>query len=174
MTAPAKVLGFALALVLAGCSGKSGDTTGPNPEPETNDPGTPAPNQGGVAGSYRLEQINNSTPGQLVTLTNPDGQVIGLLRFDPASTLELDPKQAFHLALRYTDDKEALVIDDSGRYDPGGPVSQDGTLPLTFSSAFYGDEFSGAVQGNSVAIEYDFDGDGQLDTSFSFRLVPGD
>ena len=47
-------------------------------------------------------------------------------------------------------------------------------MPLTFSSAFYGDGFTGVVQGNTVAIEYDFDGDGQLDTSFGFRLSPGD
>jgi hypothetical protein len=174
MTAPVKALGFAVALVLAGCSGKSGDTTGPNPEPPANDPGTPAPNQGGGQGIYVLDQINNSAPGQLVTLTNPDGQVIGLLRFDPGSTLELDRKQAFHLALRYTDDKEQLGIDDSGRYDPAGPVSQAGAMPLTFSSAFYGDGFTGVVQRNTVAIEYDFDGDGQLDTSFGFRLSPGD
>lgn len=176
MTGPAKVLVLALALALAGCSGKSGDATGPNVElptndpevPPTNDPGTPPQNHG-VQGSYVLEQINQSHLGQLVTIVNPDGEVIGLYRFDAASTLELDAKQAFHLALRYTDDKEPLGIDDSGRYDEAGPVSQDGALPLTFASAFYGDAFTGVVLGDIVAIKYDFDGDGQPDTSFGFR-----
>jgi hypothetical protein len=174
MTAPATVLGLALALALAGCSGKSGDATGPNPEPPTDDPVPPTPNQGGIPGSYVLERINSSAPGQLVTLANPNGQVIGLLRFDTVSTLELDPKQAFHLALRYTDDKEQQGMDDSGRYDPAGPLPEDGWLPLILSSAFYGDVFTGVAQGNIVALRYDFDGDGQMDTSFGFRRVPGD
>jgi hypothetical protein len=47
-------------------------------------------------------------------------------------------------------------------------------LPLTFSSATYGDKFTGVALNARVTIKYDFDGDGQLDTSFGFRLVPGD
>ena len=160
-------LGWVLALGLTACSGKAGNVTGP-----TNDPGPQNPGPGpdaGPAGGYVLEQINGSAPGQLVTLANPGGEVIGLYRFDAASTLELDAKHAFHLALRYTDDKEQLGIDDSGRYDPAGPVAEDGSQPLTLSSAFYGDVFAGVVLGNIVALRYDFDGDGQWDTSFGFR-----
>ena len=171
MTAPATVLGLALALALAGCSGKSGDTTGPNPEPPTNDPVPPT--QGGVQGSYVLEQINGSQLGQLVTISNPDGRVIGLYRFQP-TTLIMDPLQTFDLELRYTDDKTPGGIDDEGEFKQAGPVPANGALPLTFSSATYGDKFTGVVLGNTVAIKYDFDGDGQLDTSFRFRLVPGD
>ena len=171
MTAPAKALGFALAL--AGCSGKSGDPTGPNPEPQTNDPGTPTPNAGDVQGSYVLEQIDGSNLGQLVTISNPDGTVIGLYRFQP-TTLIMDGLQNFTLELRYTDDKTPDGIDDEGDFKQAGPVATDGALPLTFSSASYGDRFTGVVLGNHVTIKYDFDGDGQLDTSFRFRLVPGD
>ena len=175
MTAPAKVLGFALALALAGCSGKSGDAMGPNPNPEppTDDPVPPTPNQGGVQGSYVLEQINGSQPGQLVTISNPDGRVIGLYRFEP-TTLIMDPLQTFDLELRYTDDKTPGGIDDEGEFKQAGPMATDGALPLTFSSATYGDKFTGVVLGDKVAIKYDFNGDGQLDTSFGFRLVPGD
>ena len=173
MNAPAKVLGLALAVALAGCSGKSGDATGPNPEPQTNDPGTPAPNHGGVQGSYVLEQINGSQLGQLVTISNPDGSVIGLYRFEP-TTLIMDPLQTFTLELRFSDDKTPGGIDDQGEFKQAGPVATDGALPLTFSSASYGDKFTGVVLGNIVTIKYDFDGDGQLDTSFRFRLVPGD
>jgi hypothetical protein len=90
MTAPATVLGLVIALALAGCSSKSGDATGPNPEPPTDDPVPPTPNQGGVQGSYVLEQINGSQLGQLVTISNPDGRVIGLYRFQP-TTLIMDP-----------------------------------------------------------------------------------
>jgi len=160
-------LGWALALGLTACSGKAGNVTGPTTDPGRQEPG-PGPDTG-PAGGYVLERINGSAPGQLVTIANPDGSVIGLYRFDAGSTLELDAKQAFHLTLRYTDDKEQLGIDDSGRYDPAGPVSQDGALPLTFASAFYGDAFTAVVLGDIVALKYDFDGDGQMDTSFGFR-----
>jgi len=173
MSAPITVLGLALALTLAGCSGSSGDTTGPNPEPPPNDPETPTPHQGGVQGSYVLEQINGSQLGQLVTISNPDGKVIGLYRFQP-TTLIMDALQGFALELRYSDDQTPGGIDDEGDFKQAGPVATDGALPLTFSSATYGDKFTGVVLGNTVAIRYDFDGDGQLDTSFGFRLVPGD
>jgi hypothetical protein len=118
MTAPAKALVLALALALAGCSGKSGDATGPDVEPPPNDPGTPTPNHGGVQGSYVLEQINESRPGQLVTISNPDGTVIGLYRFQP-TTLIMDPLQTFALELRYTDDKTPGGIDDEGEFKQG-------------------------------------------------------
>jgi hypothetical protein len=169
MTAPAKVLGFALAFMLAGCSGKSGDVAGPNPEPPTNDPETPAPNQNGVQGTYELEQINGSNPGQLVTISNPDGRVIGLYRFE-VTTITMDPLQTFALELRYTDDIVNGGIDDEGEFKQANPRANNGALPLTFSSAIYDDKFTGVVLGNTVAIKYDFDGDGQLDTSFGFRL----
>ena len=174
MTAPASMLGLALALAIAGCSGSSGDAMSPNPEPPEHDPGPPpAPTQGGVQGSYVLEQINGSQLGQLVTISNPDGKVIGLYRFQP-TTLIMDALQGFALELRYSDDQTPDGIDDEGEFKQAGPVATDGALPLTFSSATYGDKFTGVVLGNTVAIRYDFDGDGQLDTSFGFRLVPGD
>jgi hypothetical protein len=173
MSAPIKVLGFALALTLAGCSGNGGDATGPNPEPPTNDPELPTPNAGDIQGSYVLQQINGSELGQLVTISNPDGTVIGLYRFQP-TTLLMDGLQNFDLQLRYSDDKTPGGIDDEGNFKQAGPVATDGALPLTFSSDMYGDRFTGVALGNALTIKYDFDGDGQLDTSFGFRLVPGD
>ena len=166
MRAAAKVFAAALAVVLAGCSGGSGGATGPDPEPPVQEPEIPAPNSG-VQGSYVLEQINGSEPGQLVTIANPDGRVVGLYRFE-ATTLSLDPLQAFELRLRYTDDKTPSGIDDAGEFKQAGPISQ-GALPLTFSSAVYGDSFTGVMLEDIVAIKYDFDGDGQPETSFGFR-----
>jgi hypothetical protein len=160
-----KALALAMVLGLAGCGG-GGDTTAPDPEPPTNDPGTPDPNAG-VQGSYLLESINGSKPGQLVTIANPDGKVIGLYRFE-ATTLTMDPLQTFAFGLRYTDDKTPSGIDDEGEFKQAGPVNQ-GALPLTFSSAIYDDSFTGVVLQDIVAIKYDFDGDGQADTSFGFR-----
>lgn len=178
MTAPTRVLALALALALAACSGGSSDPTapGPGPEPPAPGPGVPGPGvpepgepdpSPGVQGSYVLEQINQSQPGQLVTIANPDGLVIGLYRFE-ATTLTMDALQTFALALRYTDDKSQFSLDDAGEFKQAGPISQ-GALPLTFSSEVYGDAFTGVVLEDIVAIKYDFDGDGELDTSFAFR-----
>lgn len=156
---------IALALVLGGCGG-GGDATGPEPDPPAQDPGVPAPSPG-VQGTYVLEQINNSQPGQLVTIANPDGLVVGLYRFE-ATALTMDALQRFTLGLRYTDDKTQYALDDDGDFVPAGPASE-GALPLTFRSAVYGDSFTGVVLEDIVAIRYDFDGDGQPETSFAFR-----
>ena len=168
---------WSLGLTLAACSGKGGDATGPDTGPPTNDPGpTPGPivdpSPGPIAGaqgSYTLEQINGSKPGQLVTITNPDGKVVGLYRFDAATTLEMDELQTFNLQLRYSDDKVEYGLPDEGEFKQQGPVSQEGALPLTFNSTVYGDSFTGVVLGDIVAIKYDLDGDGQAETSFGFR-----
>ena len=173
MRASAMALALGLALTMSACGGGSGggDVTGPDPIPPTSDPGPildPAPEpHGGVQGSYVLEQINDSKPGQLVTIANPDGAVIGLYRFD-ATTLTLDALQTFALQLRYSDDKEDHGIDDAGEFKGAGPASE-GALPFTFYSDVYGDQFTGVVLGDIVAIKYDFDGDGQAETSFGFR-----
>jgi hypothetical protein len=166
MRAPTVALACCVALVVAGCGG-SGDLAAPNPEPPVQEPGNPPPAQGGVQGTYVLEQINDSKPGQLVTISNPDGAVIGLYRFE-ATAIALDALQTFDLSLVYSDDKTAYRLDDRGEFKPAGPPDQD-ALPLTFSSAVYGDSFVGVVLRDMVAIKYDFDGDGRPDTSFGFR-----
>jgi hypothetical protein len=159
-------IGCALGLVLTACSGKGGNVTGPDEDPTPQQPGTG--NDGVPPGSYVLERINGSAPGQLVSIANPDGKVIGLYRFE-ATTLDLDAEEAFNLELRYTDDKAQFGIDDHGAFEQAGPASQDGALPLTFTSAIYGDAFTAVVLGDFVALKYDFDGDGQMDTSLGFR-----
>ena len=177
-----KVLALGLALALAACSGGSRDSTGPDlpeppagpqpqPQPPTQDPGTPVPApQPGVQGRYVLERINESEPGQLVTIANPDGLVIGLYRFE-ATTLTMDALQTFAFSLSYTDDKTQFSLDDEGEFKQAGPISQEGALPLTFYSDVYGDQFTGVALNGIVAIKYDFDGDGQPDTSFGFQRV---
>jgi hypothetical protein len=175
MTTPAKVIAILLALALAGCSGGSGDSTGPDlpeppagpqpqpqPQPQpppTQDPEPPVPApQPGVQGTYTLERINESEPGQLVTIANPDGLVIGLYRFD-VTTLTMDALQTFAFSLSYTDDKAQFGYDDAGEFKQAGPMSQEGALPLTFYSDTYGDQFTGVVLQDVV------------DTSFAFRRI---
>jgi hypothetical protein len=166
MNAPITLFALALALGVAGCGGGS-KATEPDAGPPINDPGTVDPTLA-IPGSYVLEQINDSKPGQLVTLANPDGKVIALYRFE-ATTLTLDVFRTFAFSLRYTDDQGQYGIDDQGDFEQAGPVSQQNALPLTFNSAVYGDSFTGVELGGFVAIKYDFDGDGQPDTSFGFR-----
>lgn len=152
-------LSCAIGLALAACSGGSGDATAPDP--------TPNP-QGGIQGSYVLEQINESKPGQLVTIANPDGTVIGLYRFDAATTMKLDALQTFDLQLSYTDDKSNYELADAGEFKGVGQAP-DGSLPLRFTSKVFGDSFTGVSVGDIVAIQYDLDGDGQPETKLGFR-----
>jgi hypothetical protein len=165
-------LALALAGVLAGCGGSRGDTTAPDADPQPpvqgpgtpGTPGTPAPS---VAGNYVLEQINGSKPGTLVTIANPGGAVVGLYRFE-ATTLTLDAGKSFTLALRFTDDKSPLGVDDQGTLEPGGTTTQ-GAQSFTFRSATFGDAFVGIVLDDVAMIQYDLDGDGQAETAFAFR-----
>jgi len=178
-------LGCALALTLLGCSGGGGDATAPDdppgqnpapapgptpdpaPDPQPQDPGQNT----GIAGSYTLVQINSSKPGQLVTIANPDGVVIGLYRFDAATRLSLDALQTFDMNLQFTDDKSQFELRDAGEFKQAG--SAGGSLALTFTSTTYDDAFSAIATDGVVAINYDLDGDGQADTVFAFQRVGG-
>ena len=139
--------------------------TAPDPQPQ--DPGQNT----GIAGTYTLVQINNSKPGQLVTIANPDGTVIGLYRFDAATQLNLDALQTFDMNLKFTDDKSQFELSDEGEFKQAG--SAGGSLALTFTSATYDDAFSAIATDGVVAINYDLDGDGQADTVFAFQRVAG-
>lgn len=172
-------LACALGLVLLACGG-GGDVTGPGgnpipapqpgPEP-TPQPGpepTPQPDPG-ITGTYRLTQINNSQPGQLVTVANPDGVVIGLYRFDAGTQLSVDALQRFDISFSYSDDKTDGGFEDQGEVKPAGQAG--GSIALVFSSAVYGDAFQGISTDGVIVIEYDFDGDGRPDTTFGFQRV---
>jgi hypothetical protein len=102
------------------CGGK--DPGGPNPGP-----GGGGGNGGGnggvggdpeqhiVAGSYALGQINNQfTPGQNAALANPDGNLIGLYRFEESTSLVLEPLQTYTLVLNYRDEKGNYQLTDEG------------------------------------------------------------
>lgn len=169
----------ALCLILLACSG--GDSTGPdndppigpgNPGPGDPGPGDPGPTQPGiVAGTYALTFTNGSEPGLLVTVSNPDGKVIGLYRFQATTTLTLDPLGGYSLSIQYSDDKGDFALADEGEYKW---ASATGGVLLSFESDTFGDAFSGAAATNGAAmIRYDFDGDGQIDTVFEFQKVTG-
>ena len=176
----ARPLGCALGLVLAGCSGKGGDTTAPDPDPAAARAGTgaqhdpdPAPGPTpdptrGRPGQLRPEQINNSQPGQLVTIANPDGTVIGLYRFDAADDAghgrasDLRPPAPLHGR------QGAVRAAGRGRVQAGRP-RVGGRTPSHVHLGHLDDAFTGVVLGDIVAIKYDFDGDGEAETSFGFQ-----
>ena len=152
-----------------GAAGARAGTAGRVRQPARPDSRGRVQQPGGIQGTYVLTQINNSQPGQLVTVANPDGIVVGLYRFDAATTLTLDPLQTFALELHYSDDKSEYSYDDHGEFKSPGAV--EGTLALTFYSDDYGDQFSGIAVDGTVAIQYDFDGDGQTETTFGFQRI---
>jgi hypothetical protein len=184
----------ALTLVVLACSG-SGDATGPDPiepgpgpvdpgpgpvdpGPGPVDPGPgpvepgPGPTEPGIiAGTYVVTAINGSAPGLMVSLANPDGNLIGIYRFQPTTTLVLDPMGGYSLSLEYSDDKGNYILGDDGEYKWTGA---EGGVLLSFESDTWGDAFTGAARNDGGAvIDYDFDGDGRLDTRFEFQQVTG-
>lgn len=167
---------LALSLALPACSG-GGDATGPTPEaphqpppppPPPPAPEIPEPPQPVIAGTYRLVLINESQPGQMVSIANPDGILIGLYRFQESTTLALSPMQTWTLEIHYSDDKSGYLIADHGEFAWSG---DDSGVALTFESAAFGDVFAGKGRDGVIAIRYDMDGDGRLDTTFGFEQV---
>lgn len=156
----------ALCAALLACAGGDGpdEPTGPGPAPE---PGPPQPTDNVVAGTYVLVRINESAPGGMVTLANPDGSVIGLFRFHGSSTLALTEQQTWSLVLHFADDAEARVIEDRGRFKRTG----EDLSVLSFRSEVYGDVFLGRAVDGVAAITYDIDGDGEAETVFGFQRV---
>ena len=173
----------AAGLVLLACGGGS-DVTAPDPGPDPLPVPLPAPQPApqpgpdpapqpapapAIAGSYALIQINNSQPGQLVTIANPDGIVVGLYRFAAAMQLTVDQQQHFTLTVRYSDDKDQFGYDDEGEVTPAGQTG--GSIALLFGSATWGDSFSGIYTDGVIAFSYDLDGDGRPETTFAFQRV---
>jgi hypothetical protein len=157
-----------LLLALAACSGGR-DPTGPDQNPPGGDPPggeqqNPPP-AGDVSGVYVLANVNDGNPGQTVMLSNPDGRVIGIYRFDSRqSKLTLNPDRTWTLSLAYEDDQHTAVLEDEGTFaaDQG---QEDG---FDFHSNRYGDDFHVLAKQGVAVIGYDFDGDGQIDTHFAF------
>lgn len=182
-------LAGALCAALLACSGASGGPTAPDappddgppaplpaphpapPEVEPPDhvPGPPQPIENVISGTYVLARINDSEPGQTVTLTNPDGTVIGLYRFHQNTTLGLTERQTWSLSVHFQDEAESHDLEDQGTFKRFGANLEE----LSFSSDTFGDLFPGRAQNAVAAIYYDIDGNGQGDTYLVFVRILG-
>lgn len=189
-------LAGAFCAALLACSGASGGPTAPDgppddgptapvpdpaPDPipvpvppDTDPPGdTPDPTQpGNVTGAYMLIRINDSEPGRVVTLANPDGSVIGLYRFHENTFLGLTAEQTWTLSIHFADERGEHHIEDKGSFTRHGQ----GGIELAFQSEIFGDAFHGVAADGYSLIQYDMDANGTADTFFIFgRLLgPGD
>jgi hypothetical protein len=176
----AQGIAVALCLTLAACSGGSDATApDPNPDPGQHDPAPhpdpnpqpgPNPDEGTLVGSYGLVTINDSKPGQMVLLSNPDGKAIGLYRFDASTTVSFDALGGYKLTMNLQDDKNNYEIFDEGDFKWH---MQDNLIALTFESKRDGRTYQGVANPQAVAVKYDMDGDGTPDTVLGFARVGG-
>jgi hypothetical protein len=177
----AQGIGVALCLALAACSG-GGDATAPdpnpdpgqhpapNPDPNPNPQPNPNPDEGTLVGSYGLVSINDSKPGQMVLLSNPDGKAIGLYRFDAATTVSFDALGGYKLDVKLQDDKNNYEFYDEGDFKWH---MQDNVIALTFESNRDGRTYQGFANPQAAVLKYDTDGDGTPDTVLGFARIGG-
>jgi hypothetical protein len=130
-----------LALLLATACGNDGAGIGPGSNP---------------TGSYELQLVNEDG------LPENEPMNWGTAGFQSGS-LRLSEDGSWEMRIDYENVErgEALNLQDHGDYDLDG-------RDLLFTSDAYSDEFEGTVDGNAVAITYDFDGDGEYESHFTF------
>jgi hypothetical protein len=104
-----------------------------------------------------------------VTITDPNGNVTGLYRFNAATQLTVDAENHFSLTFSYTDDKSELGYGDQGQILELGETG--GSTALLFGSFDYHDQFQGIAVDGVIMFSYDFDGDGATETSFGFQRI---
>jgi hypothetical protein len=138
----------------------------PPPGDDIPGPTQPADN---ITGTYVLTRINDSQPGQMVTLANPDGRVIGLYRFQENTILGLTEQQTWTLSIHFADERGDHHIEDRGSFTRHG----EGGIELAFGSESFGDAFHGAADDGFALIQYDMDGDGAADTFLMFGRILG-
>ena len=90
-------------------------------------------------------------------------------RFRAGTSLSIDAQGQFALTFSYTDDKSELGYDDQGEIQQVGETG--GSIALLFGSSVYHDQWQGIAVDGVVMFTYDFDGDGQPETTFGFQRV---
>lgn len=131
-----------LALLAGACGGGDHNPTGPD---------------GGVGGTWTLVGINEDG------LPESEPMVWGSVTFRGGS-LHLSQDGQWEMAIQFEHDEtgQAAQAEDYGQYGREGD-------DLTFASEAFGDHIEGGLDDGFVYMIYDFDGDGQYETEFTFE-----
>jgi hypothetical protein len=131
-----------LTLLAGACGGGDHNPTGPG---------------GGLSGTYTLVGINEDG------LPEDEPYNFGTASFTGGS-LRLGQDGQWEMTIFYDhlEQDQSLQLEDYGQYGRQGD-------DLSFSSEAYGDRIDGGVDDGDVYLVYDFDGDGQYETEFTFE-----
>jgi hypothetical protein len=108
-----------------------------------------------VTGEYELSEVNGDELPAAV-------EEAGGTRTFTNGTITLDADGEWTLNVESDLDGVDEVLDDNGTY-----TSSDGNID--FSSDAFNDEFTGTLDGETLEIDYDRDGDGVAETDFTFN-----
>ena len=132
-----------LALLAGACGGGDHNPTGPG--------------GGGLAGTWTLVGINEDG------LPESEDYNFGTASFQSGSLrLGQDGQWEMKIFYDHVEQNQSLQLDDYGQY---GRDNQD----LSFASEAYGDRIEGGLDEGYVYMIYDFDGDGEYETEFTFE-----
>ena len=131
-----------LTLLAGACGGGDHNPTGPG---------------GGLSGTYTLVGINEDG------LPEDEPYNFGTASFTGGSLrLSQDGQWEMTIFYDHLEQDQSLQLEDYGQYGRQGD-------DLSFSSEAFGDRIDGGVDGGDVYLVYDFDGDGQYETEFTFE-----
>jgi hypothetical protein len=131
-----------LTLLAGACGGGDHNPTGP---------------AGGLGGNWTLVGINEDG------LPEDEPMNWGTASFQSGS-LRLSQDDQWEMTINYDnlEQNQSLQLEDHGQYGRQGD-------DLSFASEAFGDHFEGGVDEGFVYLIYDFDGDGEYETEFTFE-----
>ena len=131
-----------LTLLAVACGGGDHNPTGPG---------------GDVGGTWTLVGINEDG------LPESEPMVWGSVTFR-AGSLHLSQDGAWEMTIQFEHDEtgQATQAEDYGQYGRQGD-------DLSFASEAFGDHIEGGLDDGFVYLIYDFDGDGEYETEFTFE-----
>ncbi len=133
-----------LILLAGACGGGDHNPTGPG-------------GAGGLTGTWTLVGINEDG------LPESEDYNFGTADFQSGSLrLSQDGQWEMKIFYDHVEQNQSLQLDDYGQYDRDNEA-------LSFASEAYGDHIEGGLDDGFVYMIYDFDGDGEYETEFTFE-----
>ena len=131
-----------LTLLAGACGGGDHNPTGPG---------------GGLGGTWTLVGINEDG------LPEDEPYNFGTASFTGGSLrLSQDGQWEMTISYDHLEANQSLQLEDYGQYGRQGD-------DLSFASEAFGDHIDGGIDDGFVYLIYDFDGDGQYETEFTFE-----